>query len=223
MFLATLLLYSWTLAPTVTLTDSGELIIITRGLGVARPPGFPLWIILAHLASLVPLGNVACESDFCFRPLFAALASAMLTLVVAELIDTASYLIGPKRRGKSAKGGKKTPSYAAWEEKSEEVGVGQLLVLAPALGAGLLIGILSDALVLCDDRQVYTLNALLICVIFFLMLRWRRRIIADRRRRHIGAPVEGGHGGPRRHRARHLSLCRCGCIRPRARRGTMSA
>jgi Protein of unknown function (DUF2723). len=38
--------------------------------------------------------------------------------------------------------------------------------------------------------EVYTLNTLLICVIFFLMLRWRRSIIEDRRR--IGVPVEGG-------------------------------
>src|SRR4030095_5319807 len=55
-FLVALLFYSWTLAPTVTLTDSGELIVVARGLGVAHPPGVPLWIILAHLASLVPLG-----------------------------------------------------------------------------------------------------------------------------------------------------------------------
>src|SRR5881392_181008 len=84
-FLATLLLYIWTLAPTVTLTDSGELIVVARGLGVAHPPGFPLWIILAHLASLVPLGNVAMRINFS-SALFAALASAMLTLVVAEMM-----------------------------------------------------------------------------------------------------------------------------------------
>src|ERR1043166_3860417 len=58
-FLAALLLYSWTLAPTVTLTDSGELIVVARDLGIAHPPGVPLWIILAHLASRVPFGNVA--------------------------------------------------------------------------------------------------------------------------------------------------------------------
>ena len=54
-----LVVYSWTLAPTVTLTDSGELIVAAYGLGVAHPPGFPLWVMLAHLASLVPVGSVA--------------------------------------------------------------------------------------------------------------------------------------------------------------------
>src|SRR6266436_4576523 len=79
-FVVALLLYTFTLAPTVTLVDSGELILAAQGLGVAHPPGFPLWVILAHLASLVPLGNVAVRINFS-SALFAALASAMLTLV----------------------------------------------------------------------------------------------------------------------------------------------
>ena len=192
-FVATLLLYSWTLAPTVTLTDSGELIVVARGLGVAHPPGFPLWIVLAHLASLVPLGNVAVRINFA-SALFAALASAMLTLVVAELMITASYLIGPKRRGKDARRGKKTPRYTASGGKDEDSGVGRLLVFAPALGAGLLMGFSRTLWSYATIAEVYTLNTLLICVIFFLMLRWRRSIIADRR--HIGAPVEGGQRRP---------------------------
>jgi hypothetical protein len=192
-FVATLLLYCWTLAPTVTLTDSGELIVVAHGLGVAHPPGFPLWIILAHLASLVPLGNVAVRINFA-SALFAALASAMLTLVVAELMITASYLTEPKRRGKGAQRGKKTPRYAASGGKDEDSGVGRLLVLAPALGAGLLMGFSRTLWSYATIAEVYTLNTLLICVIFFLLLRWRRGIIADRR--HIGAPVEGGHSRP---------------------------
>jgi hypothetical protein len=191
-FVATLLLYCWTLAPTVTLTDSGELIVVARGLGVAHPPGFPLWIILAHLASLVPFGNVAVRINLA-SALFAALASAMLTLVVAELMMTASYLIGPKRRGKGAQRGKKTPGYASGR-KDEDSGVGRLLVLAPALGAGLLLGFSRTLWSYATIAEVYTLNTLLICAIFFLMLRWRRSIMADRRR--IGAPAENRHGAP---------------------------
>ena len=39
-FIASLVLYACTLAPTVTLVDSGELIVAARSLGVAHPPGF---------------------------------------------------------------------------------------------------------------------------------------------------------------------------------------
>src|SRR5205823_12592084 len=58
-FFAALLLYSWTLAATVTLTDSGELIVVAQGVGIAHPPGFPLWVILAHLAWFVPLRTIS--------------------------------------------------------------------------------------------------------------------------------------------------------------------
>src|SRR6266852_5802781 len=127
-FLAALLLYSWTLAPTVTLTDSGELIVVAHGLGVAHPPGVPLWVILAHLASLVPLGNVAVRINFS-SALFAALASAMLTLVVVELMITVSYPAASKRRKRRARQSK----------KAEDSGISGLLVFAPAFGAGLLM------------------------------------------------------------------------------------
>src|SRR5437016_11618446 len=96
-FLVALLLYTLTLAPTVTLVDSGELIVAAQGLGVAHPPGFPLWVMLAHLASLVPLGSVALRINFS-SALFAALASAMLTLVVAELMITGSYLFSTSKQ-----------------------------------------------------------------------------------------------------------------------------
>jgi tetratricopeptide (TPR) repeat protein len=165
-FLVALLLYSWTLAPTVTLTDSGELIVVARGLGIAHPPGVPLWIILAHLASLVPFGNFAQRINFS-SALFAALACAMLTLVVAELIITASCLAAAKRRKRGTK-------------KTEELNVTPLMVAAPAMGAGLLLAFSRTLWSYATITEVYALNALLIVIIFFLMLRWRRRIIEDR-------------------------------------------
>jgi tetratricopeptide (TPR) repeat protein len=180
-FVVALLLYSWTLAPTVTLTDSGELIVTAYGLGVAHPPGFPLWIILAHLASRVPLGNVAVRINFS-SALFAALASAMLTLVVAELMITASYLAASKRGKKDAQRSRKAARYATSRARDEDSGVGRLLVFAPALGAGLLMTFSRTLWSYATITEVYALNTLLILLIFFLMLRWRRWIIADRTR-----------------------------------------
>src|SRR5713101_4242696 len=178
-FLAALLLYSWTLAPTVTLVDSGELILVAHGLGVAHPPGFPLWVMLAHLASLVPFGNVAVRVNFS-SAVFAALTSAMLTLVVAELMITASYLTISKRRKRGAHQGKRT----------EDSDIGRLLVFAPALGAGLVMAFSRTLWFYATVTEVYALNTLLILVIFFLMVRWRRCIVADRR--GIGTAMDAG-------------------------------
>src|SRR5882757_11093244 len=142
-FVVAALLYTLTLAPTVTLVDSGELILAAWGTGVAHPPGFPLWVMLAHLASLLPFGNVAVRINFS-SALFAALACAMLTLVVAELIITASSLAMPKRRKKGTK-------------KTEELGVTHLVVAAPGLGAGLLMAFSRTLWSYATITEVYAL------------------------------------------------------------------
>jgi hypothetical protein len=166
-FLLALLLYSWTLAPTVTLVDSGELIVVAQGLGVAHPPGFPLWVILAHLASLVPFGNVAVRINFS-SALFAALASAVLTLVVVELMITTGYLVAWNKKTAQRK------------RKAENSGIGRLLVFAPAVGTSLVMAFSRTLWAYATIAEVYALNALLIITVLFLMLRWRLGIIEDR-------------------------------------------
>ena len=169
-FVVAILLYTVTLAPTVTLVDSGELIVAARGLGVAHPPGFPLWIMLAHLASFLPFGNVAARINFS-SALFAALACATLTLVVAELLITAFSLPTPKRTGKASQ----------QSRKLEDSTGDRFLIFAPAIGAGLLMAFSRTLWSYATITEVYALNALLILVVFFLVLRWRRRIVEARR------------------------------------------
>src|SRR5213596_989517 len=165
-FLVALVVYSWTLAPTVTLTDSGELIVAAYGLGVAHPPGTPLWVMLAHLASLLPVGSVAVRINFS-SAVFAALACAMLALVVAELIVTASCFAAPRRRNKAGRQSSNIKS-------SNAVG---FVMFAPAIGAGLLMAFSRTLWSYATVTEVYTLNALLILLIFFLVVRWRRLTI----------------------------------------------
>jgi hypothetical protein len=169
-FVIALVLYTWTLAPTVTLVDSGELILAAWGLGVAHPPGFPLWVMLAHLASLLPFGNVAFRINFS-SAVFAAGACAMLTLVVAELLITTSHLTSLKRRNKGAQ----------QSRKFEDLGGDGFLIFAPAGGAGLFMAFSRTLWSYATITEVYTLNALLILVVFFLVLRWRRRIVETRK------------------------------------------
>jgi len=45
-FLATLGVYFYTLAPTLTLEDSGELAVASDYLGVPHPPGYPIWTLV---------------------------------------------------------------------------------------------------------------------------------------------------------------------------------
>src|SRR5215831_1967577 len=84
-FIASLLVYSFTLAPTVTLVDSGELIVAAKSLGVAHPPGFPLYVLLAHLATLIPIGSIAFRVNLA-SAIFAALGAAMITAAAYQAL-----------------------------------------------------------------------------------------------------------------------------------------
>ncbi|MEW6104067.1 MAG: DUF2723 domain-containing protein, partial [bacterium] len=52
--------YLHTLTPTVGFHDSGELITCTWTLGIAHPPGYPLYTLLGKVfITLIPIGNIA--------------------------------------------------------------------------------------------------------------------------------------------------------------------
>jgi thioredoxin-like negative regulator of GroEL len=96
--------YIWTMAPNVTLEDSGELITAAHHLGVPHPPGYPIWTVLGflfdHLNPLSPHpvpdyvkadGVNITRRDFniawrvtLMSATFAGLAAAMLALLVSR-------------------------------------------------------------------------------------------------------------------------------------------
>src|SRR5262249_56322611 len=111
--------YAWTVAPTVTLVDSGELIVAARSLGVAHPPGFPLYVLLSHIASLIPIGSVAARVNFA-SAVFGAAAASLLAAALFEAamtratasVEAPGASVARKRRRRrhqSPAAGQKTP------------------------------------------------------------------------------------------------------------------
>jgi len=54
-FAAPLAIYAFTLAPTISGDDAGELVSAAYHLGVPHPPGYPLWTLMAHVFTRLPL------------------------------------------------------------------------------------------------------------------------------------------------------------------------
>jgi hypothetical protein len=80
-FLAFVALYASTLAPSVLPADSGEFQLVSAVLGIAHPPGYPLYTLLGHLAAQVPLGEVAARVNA-----LSALCGALTVAVVARSV-----------------------------------------------------------------------------------------------------------------------------------------
>jgi tetratricopeptide (TPR) repeat protein len=89
-FLIALIVYTLTLAPTVTLEDSGELITASDYLGVPHPPGYPIWSLLTWFFQWIFNGvtfhgypNPAWGVNF-FSAFSGALACGVLALLVSR-------------------------------------------------------------------------------------------------------------------------------------------
>ena len=170
-FIASLSVYSFTLAPTVTLVDSGELIVAAKSLGVAHPPGFPLYVVLAHLATLIPIGSIAFRVNLA-SAVFAALAAAMITAVAYQaLLNKQRFTrgkIGKEERSKKGKRRETPPQSTAINNGSDRV-----TFLASAMVPGLFLAFSRTVWAYATIAEVYTLNSLLILFIFLLMFHWR--------------------------------------------------
>lgn len=51
--------YFYTLAPDLTLEDSGELAVASMYAGIPHPPGYPVWTLYTYLWTLLPISNIA--------------------------------------------------------------------------------------------------------------------------------------------------------------------
>ncbi len=177
-FSSALSLYSWTLAPTVTLVDSGELIVAARSLGVAHPPGFPLYVLLANAATRLPIGNVAMRVNLA-SAVFGALAAAVVTLLVAEILLTAR-LRAPGRRAPRERDKRRAKRSPSGSGEGEPVDASSWLMLMPALVSGLLLAFSRTLWSYSTITEVYSLNTLLVGIVFLLLLRWRRRAVEQK-------------------------------------------
>ncbi len=83
-FFACIILYLFTLCPTVYVGDSGEYTSSAFLLGVSHPPGYPIYSILGKVFTLIPLGSIASRVNF-MSAFFGALTVLILYLIVYRL------------------------------------------------------------------------------------------------------------------------------------------
>lgn len=158
-FLIALAVYTLTLAPTVTLEDSGELIVASDYLGVPHPPGYPIWTLLTwafqwvfHKMTYHGYPNPAWAVNF-----FSAFAGAFACGTLAMLISSSgmNFICGIKREVEAL--GEKTESFF-----SCVAGITGGLLLAFSQG------LWSQSVI----TEVYSLNILFQTLMLLFLYRW---------------------------------------------------
>lgn len=82
-FILVFSLYLFSMQPSLSLGDGGELTCAAYFLGCAHPPGFPLFVSASHPISLLPFGEVAFRGNI-FSALFGALVAIFVFIWLIE-------------------------------------------------------------------------------------------------------------------------------------------
>jgi tetratricopeptide (TPR) repeat protein len=155
--------YFYTLAPDVTLEDSGELAVGSFYAGVPHPPGYPVWTIYTWLFTLlVPISNIAWRVA-----LSSAVAGALSCGLIGLMVSRSSSMI--------LEGIEELKNI---ERRSEDA-----ICMVAGVVAGMLMGfngfMWSQAVIV----EVYTFSVLSLVGMMALLLRW---IHAPQQRKYLG-------------------------------------
>jgi thioredoxin-like negative regulator of GroEL len=145
--------YLLTLAPSVTLEDSGEFITATYHLGVPHPPGYPIWTILSWLWQLIiPFGNIAWRVNL-MSAFFGAVAVGLCAMLVSKTGHVMALRVGFLRKPGQER-------MVNWIILASAVTAGLLLAFSPVMWSQSVIA------------EVYALNAFFLFVVLVLLYRW---------------------------------------------------
>ena len=87
-FILVLSLYLWSMPGTVVLEDDGLFILAGWFNGVAHPPGYPLYTLLAYLATHLPVAMTVAWKSHALSALLGALACCFVSMATRELLDS---------------------------------------------------------------------------------------------------------------------------------------
>ena len=144
--------YWWTLAPDLTLEDSGELAVASMYAGVPHPPGYPVWTIYTWLFTvLVPVSNIAYRVA-----LASAFAGALSCGLIALMVSRGSSMF----------------IEGIAELKNIERKWENALCLVSGFVAGMLYGFNGFMWSQSVIVEVYTLSVLSMCIVMACLMRW---------------------------------------------------
>ncbi len=79
-------IYLFTLSPTISWIDSGELSVVCYTLGIAHPTGYPLYTLIGRVFSLIPIGTVVLRFNL-LSSLFISFSSLILFFLFLNIFE----------------------------------------------------------------------------------------------------------------------------------------
>ncbi len=172
--------YLMTLAPTVWFIDSGELAAVATTLGIAHPTGYPLFTIIGHIFSILPIGTSEIYRLNLMSSFFCALGIFMFFLLMRYLLSSGENITALTEKPVlkvSDKNKKQTKSLSA-ALKEKLISLPDIIVYSVAGFASLVLAFSKTYWGSANSVEVYPIH------VFFLvslMLVFLKAIFATKR------------------------------------------
>jgi hypothetical protein len=156
-------LYVATLAPATAMWDTSEYIAAARVLGIPHPPGNPFFVLIAHVFSILPIGNSAGMRINILAALCSAVSAGTWFLVVERVLSGWLPERWQQRTGAAAAALLGATAFTVWNQSvvNEKVYTVSLAFFA----------IVSWLTVLwCDNPEGRTADRLLVLIGFLIAL-----------------------------------------------------
>ncbi len=152
--MSTFAVYFLTMCPTIYWEDSAAFCAANAILGIPHSPGFPIYVLLGRVFSLVPVENHALTSNL-MSAFWGSISLLLLYFLMLELLGEAKSFRRAPSEGSSAE-------YEKWISRI-------------AIVAGVLFFGFSSAFWLQTVRaEVYTLNIFFTLSLILLLIKWSK-------------------------------------------------
>lgn len=167
-FLVAFIVYLLTMAPGLGFIDAGELATTASTLGIAHPTGYPLFTLIGHLFSVLPIATTVISRLNIMSAFFAAMGAGAVVYLVHEIH---LYWLAAKSKVKVVVKGKKK------EEKPVELTTNETKThqaSAAGIFAGIIIAFSETWWANATSIEVYPLHQFFLPVILTFFLRMLR-------------------------------------------------
>ena len=164
-----LIIYMFTLAPSVVQIDSGELAAVQATLGIAHPTGYPLFTMIGYLFSLIPLPFTKILQLNILAAIYCSAAVGVFTFTIKYSLDNISVFkkkISEKELSKKEKKKFKDPSVT-----EKQIEIPENLKLLASVFGGLILAFSRTFWFQSTSVEVYSLHLLLITLIILFLLK----------------------------------------------------
>ncbi len=159
--------YLMTLAPTVWFIDSGELAAVATTLGIAHPTGYPLFTIIGHIFSMLPIGSSEIYRLNLMSSFFCALGIFVFFLLMKYLLskgeESSTIKVPDKNKNQT-----KSP---ATQVKEKLISLPNIIVYSAAGFASLVLAFSKTYWGAANSVEVYPIHVFFLVTLMLVFLK----------------------------------------------------